>query len=488
MTNALHTLSVRQLAQGLRDKSFSALELAEHFLARIKAHDGDINALITRTDAQALADAQRADDALARGQAGPLTGIPLVHKDIFLTEGVRTSCASRMLDNFVAPFDATVVAKLKQAGVVSLGKANMDEFAMGSSNETSYYGPSRNPWDTQRIAGGSSGGSAAAVAAGFAPLATGTDTGGSVRQPAALTGLTGLKPTYGRCSRWGIVAFASSLDQAGGFARSAEDLALMLTAMAGFDPKDSTSAQQDVPDYSAALNQPLAGLKLGRPREFFADGLDAATGAAVEAAIEEYRKLGAEIVDISLPNSALSVPAYYVVAPAEASSNLARFDGVRYGHRADSPADLKDLYSRSRGEGFGREVQRRIMIGAYVLSHGYYDAYYLQAQKVRQLIAADFERAFTEVDLIIGPTTPAPAYKLGEKNNDPVTMYLDDIYTVSANLAGLPALSAPCGMVEGLPVGMQLMGPQFAEGRLLAAAHAYQQVTDWHLQRAEVAQ
>lgn len=488
MTNALHTLSVSQLAQGLRDKSFSALELAEHFIARIKAHDEGINALITRTDEQALAEARRADEALANGQAGALTGIPLVHKDIFLTEGVRTTCASRMLDNFVAPFDATVVAKLKQAGVVSLGKANMDEFAMGSSNETSYYGPSRNPWDTQRIAGGSSGGSAAAVAAGFAPLATGTDTGGSVRQPAALTGLTGLKPTYGRCSRWGIVAFASSLDQAGGFARSAEDLALMLGAMAGFDPKDSTSAQQDVPDYSAALQQPLAGLKLGRPREFFAEGLDAATGAAVEAAIEEYRKLGAEIVDISLPNCALSVPTYYVVAPAEASSNLARFDGVRYGHRADSPQDLKDLYSRSRGEGFGREVQRRIMIGAYVLSHGYYDAYYLQAQKVRQLIAADFERAFTQVDLIIGPTTPAPAYKLGEKNNDPVTMYLDDIYTVSANLAGLPALSAPCGTVEGLPVGMQLMGPQFAEGRLLAAAHAYQQVTDWHLQRAEVAQ
>ena len=488
MTNALHTLSVSQLASGLRDKSFSAVELAEYFLARIKAHDESINALITRTDSQALAEAQRADEALANGQAGALTGIPLVHKDIFLTEGVRTTCASRMLDNFVAPFDATVVAKLKQAGVVSLGKANMDEFAMGSSNETSYYGPSRNPWDTQRIAGGSSGGSAAAVAAGFAPLATGTDTGGSVRQPAALTGLTGLKPTYGRCSRWGIVAFASSLDQAGGFARSAEDLALMLGAMAGFDPKDSTSAQQDVPDYAAALQQPLAGLKLGRPREFFADGLDAATGAAVEAAIEEYRKLGAEIVDISLPNCALSVPTYYVVAPAEASSNLARFDGVRYGHRAESPADLKDLYSRSRGEGFGREVQRRIMIGAYVLSHGYYDAYYLQAQKVRQLIAADFEHAFTQVDLIIGPTTPTPAYKLGEKNNDPVTMYLDDIYTVSANLAGLPALSAPCGMVEGLPVGMQLMGPQFAEGRLLNAAHAYQQVTDWHLQRAEVAQ
>ncbi len=488
MTNALHTLSVSELAQGLRDKSYSAVELAEHFLARIKAHDGHINALITCTENEALDDARRADAALAAGTAGALTGIPLVHKDIFLTEGVRTTCASRMLDNFVAPFDATVVAKLKQAGVVSLGKANMDEFAMGSSNETSYYGASRNPWDAERIAGGSSGGSAAAVAAGFAPLATGTDTGGSVRQPAALTGLTGLKPTYGRCSRWGIVAFASSLDQAGGFARSAEDLALMLGAMAGFDPKDSTSAQQDVPDYLAELAQPLAGIKIGRPREFFAAGLDAATGAAVDAAIEQYRQLGAEIVDISLPNVGLSVPTYYVVAPAEASSNLARFDGVRYGHRADSPADLKDLYSRSRGEGFGREVQRRIMIGAYVLSHGYYDAYYLQAQKVRQLIAADFERAFADVDLIIGPTTPTPAYKLGEKNNDPVTMYLDDIYTVSANLAGLPALSAPCGMVEGLPVGMQLIGPQFAEGRLLAATHAYQQATDWHLQRAEVAQ
>lgn len=487
MTNALHTYSVSQLAQGLRDKTFSAVELAQHFLDRIKAHDETINALISVTQEQALADARRADDALTVGNAGALTGIPLVHKDIFLTEGVRTTCASRMLDNFVAPFDATVVAKLKQAGVVSLGKANMDEFAMGSSNETSYYGASRNPWDYERVAGGSSGGSAAAVAAGFAPLATGTDTGGSVRQPAALTGLTGLKPTYGRCSRWGIVAFASSLDQAGGFARSAEDLAVMLGAMAGFDAKDSTSAQHDVPDYTAELRQPMAGMKIGRPREYFADGLDAATGAAVEAAIDEYRKLGAEIVDISLPNVGLSVPTYYVVAPAEASSNLARFDGVRYGHRADAPTDLKDLYSRSRGEGFGREVQRRIMIGAYVLSHGYYDAYYLQAQKVRQLIAADFERAFADVDLIIGPTTPTPAYKLGEKNNDPVTMYLDDIYTVSANLAGLPALSAPCGMVDGLPVGMQLMGPQFAEGRLLAAAHAYQQATDWHLQRAEVA-
>ncbi len=483
----MHTLSVRSLAEGLRDRSFSALELTRHFLQRIEALDPQINAMITVTAESALESARQADAALADGTAGPLTGIPLIHKDIFLTQGVRTSCGSKMLDNFVAPYNATVVELLQAAGVVSLGKSNMDEFAMGSSNETSFYGPVKNPWDPERVPGGSSGGSAAAVAAGLAPLASGTDTGGSIRQPAALTGLTGLKPTYGRCSRWGMIAFASSLDQAGGFARSAEDLAFMLQAMAGFDEKDSTSAREPVPDYVAALDQPLAGLKLGKPREYFAEGLDAATGAAVEAAIAEYEKLGAEIVDISLPSSTLSVPTYYVVAPAEASSNLARFDGVRYGYRCDKPENLADLYRRSRGEGFGREVQRRIMIGAYVLSHGYYDAYYLQAQKVRQLIAQDFERAFQEVDLVIGPTTQAPAFRLGEKTADPVAMYLNDIYTIAANLAGLPALSMPCGLVSGLPVGVQLIGPRFGEARLLSAAHGYQRHSDWHLQRPEVA-
>lgn len=484
----LHRLSLRALTQGLQQKSFSAQELAAHYLARVEALDGDINSLISRSDDCAQAQARQADEALASGQAGPLTGIPIVHKDLFMTQGVRTSCASRMLDNFVAPYDATVVAKLKTAGTVMLGKANMDEFAMGSSNETSFYGVCRNPWNRERVPGGSSGGSAAAVAAGLTPLATGTDTGGSVRQPAAFTGLTGLKPTYGRCSRWGMVAFASSLDQAGGLARSAEDLAYLTAAMAGFDERDSTSAQQPVDDYVAALDQPLAGLKIGKPREYFSDGLDNEIATAVDAAVAQYEKLGAQVVDISLPNSHLSVPTYFVVAAAEASSNLARFDGVRFGYRCDDPVDLMDLYSRSRGEGFGREVQRRIMIGAYALSHGYYDAYYLQAQRVRQLIANDFSQAFEQVDLIIGPTTPEPAFKLGEKTNDPVTMYLDDLYTTAVNLAGLPALSAPCGFSQGLPLGMQLIGPHFAEGRLLAAAHAYQQATDWHQHIPEVAQ
>ncbi len=484
----MHSKSVAELSAGLQSKEFSAVELTAHFLERIARLDPQLNCLITRTDELALAAAARADAALAAGQAGPLTGIPLIHKDIFLTQGVRTSCGSRMLDNFIAPFNATVVDKLEQAGAVSLGKANMDEFAMGSSNETSYYGPVRNPWRTDCVPGGSSGGSAAAVAAGLAPLSTGTDTGGSIRQPAALTGLTGLKPTYGRCSRWGMIAFASSLDQAGGFARSAQDLAYLLGAMAGFDERDSTSAQVAVPDYLAELGQPLAGLKLGKPKEYFAAGLDPATGAAVEEAIALYQRLGAEVVEISLPSTTLSVPTYYVVAPAEASSNLARFDGVRYGYRCDDPQNLTDLYRRSRGEGFGREVQRRIMIGTYVLSHGYYDAYYLQAQKVRQLIAQDFSRAFESVDLIVGPTTQAPAFRLGEKTADPVAMYLNDIYTIAANLAGLPGLSLPCGLVDGLPVGLQLVGPQFAEGRLLAAAHGYQQHSDWHLRRPEVAQ
>lgn len=485
---SLHTKTLGELAAGLRSKDFSALELAEHFLSRIDSLDSQFNSLISVTADDARVQAQAADAALASDDAGPLTGIPLVHKDVFMSSGVRTSCGSRMLDNFTAPFDATVVAKLKAAGAVMLGKANMDEFAMGSSNETSFYGACRNPWDTERVPGGSSGGSAAAVAAALVPLATGTDTGGSVRQPAAFNGLTGLKPTYGRCSRWGMIAFASSLDQAGGFARSAAELAPLMSAMSGFDERDSTSAEQPVEDYSAALGQPLQGLRIGKPREYFSDELDAEIGSAIDAAITEYEKLGATIVDISLPNASLAVPTYYVVAPAEASSNLARFDGVRYGYRCENPVDLKDLYMRSRGEGFGREVQRRIMIGTYVLSHGYYDAYYLQAQRVRQIIAQDFATAFEEVDLIIGPTTPTPAYKLGEKSDDPVTMYLDDIYTTPVNLAGLPALSAPCGFSQGLPVGLQLIGPQMSEARLLNAADAYQQVTDWHQKRAEVAQ
>ncbi len=486
--SALHLRSVAELARGLQAGEFSAAELAQHFLDRIVRLDADLNCVITPTPEAALAAAAAADAQFAKGSAGPLTGIPLLHKDIFCTRGIRTSCGSRMLDNFVAPYDATVVDRLKRAGVVTLGKTNMDEFAMGSSNETSFYGPVRNPWDTARVPGGSSGGSAAAVAAGLAPLSTGTDTGGSIRQPAALTGITGFKPTYGRVSRYGMIAFASSLDQAGGFARSAEDIAYLMTAMAGFDPLDSTSAEVAVPDYVAALEQPLAGLKLGKPREYFAEGLDEATRAATEAAIAVFESLGATVVDVSLPSSTLSVPTYYVVAPAEASSNLARFDGVRYGYRCADPLNLRDLYMRSRGEGFGREVQRRIMIGTYVLSHGYYDAYYLQAQKVRQLIASDFARAFEQVDLIVGPTTQAPAFRLGEKTADPISMYLNDIYTIAANLAGLPALSLPAGLASGLPVGLQLIGPAFAEENLLAAAHGFQQATDWHQLRPEIAQ
>jgi aspartyl-tRNA(Asn)/glutamyl-tRNA(Gln) amidotransferase subunit A len=385
-----------------------------------------------------------------------------------------------MLDNFISPYDATVVERLDAAGMVMLGKANMDEFAMGSSNETSFYGPVRNPWDRERVPGGSSGGSAAAVAARLSVAATGTDTGGSIRQPAALCGITGLKPTYGRISRYGMIAFASSLDQAGPMTRCAEDAALMLQAMAGFDPKDSTSADEPVPDYSAALNEPLAGLKIGLPKEYFGEGLDAAVAASVEDAVAEYKRLGAEVMEISLPNSALAVPTYYVVAPAECSSNLSRFDGVRFGYRCAEPRDLEDLYKRSRGEGFGDEVKRRIMIGTYALSAGYYDAYYLKAQKTRQLISEDFSRAFQKVDVIMGPTSPGTAFKLGEKADDPVTMYLNDIYTIATNLAGLPGLSLPVAPVKGLPVGLQLIGNYFAEARLLNLAHQYQMVTDWH--------
>ncbi len=476
----MHNRTLAELAQALRAKHCSSEELTRHFLQRIQQHDGQLNSFITVTEEAALTAARAADQRLARGEAGPLSGIPFAQKDIFCTQGVKTSCGSKMLDNFIAPYDATVVSKLNEAGVVMLGKTNMDEFAMGSSNETSFYGAVKNPWDTAAVPGGSSGGSAAAVAARLVPAASGTDTGGSIRQPAALCGITGIKPTYGRVSRYGMIAFASSLDQAGPMARSAEDCALLLTAMSGFDARDSTSVDRPVPDYSATLNQDIAGLKIGLPKEYFGAGLDPRVAAAVEAAIAEYKKLGAEVVDISLPNTALAVPTYYVVAPAEASSNLARYDGVRFGYRCDAPKDLLDLYKRSRGEGFGAEVKRRIMIGTYVLSAGYYDAYYLKAQQLRQLISDDFKQAFEQVDVIMGPASPTAAFNIGEKMDDPVTMYLSDIYTIAVNMAGLPGMSLPAGFVGQRPVGLQLIGNYFDEARLLNIAHRYQQVTDWH--------
>ncbi|MGE3667195.1 MAG: Asp-tRNA(Asn)/Glu-tRNA(Gln) amidotransferase subunit GatA [Steroidobacteraceae bacterium] len=476
----MHVRGLAALADGLARREFSSVELTRHLLGRLEAAQPQLNAMISITGEAALAAAARADGALASGKAGPLSGLPIVHKDIFCTEGVRTSCGSRMLDNFVSPYDATVVAKLKAAGTVMLGKTNMDEFAMGSSNETSWYGPVRNPWNTAMVPGGSSGGSAAAVAARLVPAATATDTGGSIRQPAALSGVTGLKPTYGRVSRYGMIAFASSLDQAGVIASSAEDCALLLGAMAGFDPRDSTSVDAPVPDYVAALTTSAKGLRIGVVKEFFDKGLDTQNEARLRAAFAVFEQLGATLVDVSLPNVGLSVPTYYVVAPAECSSNLARFDGVRFGHRCENPRDLLDLYKRSRGEGFGAEVKRRIMTGTYVLSTGYYDAYYLQAQRVRQLISADFASAFERVDVLAGPTSPTPAFALGAKVADPVTMYLNDIYTIGANLAGVPALSVPCGFVGDLPVGLQLIGPHFSEARLLAAAHAFQQESDWH--------
>ncbi len=481
---SLHKMTVAELAAGLRDRRFSSLDLALHFLGRIERMAPDLNAFVTVTADRALADARAADELLAKGEGGPLTGVPIAHKDIFCTDGVLTTCSSRMLSNFVAPYDATVVERWKASGTVLLGKTNMDEFAMGSSNETSFFGPVRNPWDPSRVPGGSSGGSAAAVAACLAPAASGTDTGGSIRQPAALTNLTGFKPTYGRVSRYGMVAFASSLDQAGVLTRSAEDAALLLGSMAGFDPRDSTSVDVPVPDYVAELSRPLAGLRVGVIREFFDKGLEPGVGKLVQEAIAALEAEGATVREVSLPALPLSVPTYYVVAPAECSSNLSRFDGVRFGHRCDAPRDLLDLYKRSRGEGFGDEVKRRIMTGTYVLSAGYYDAYYLKAQQVRQVIAADFARAFQDVDVVVGPTAPTPAFKLGAKTSDPITMYLNDIYTIGANLAGLPAVSIPCGFVEEggrqLPVGIQLIGPHFSESLLLSVSHQYQQLTDWH--------
>ena len=476
----LHRKTLAEMAKELKAKKVSSEELTRTFLERIERHNPKLNAFITVLKEQALTEARTADKRLAAGQGGPLTGLPIAHKDIFCTAGVRTTCASRMLENFVAPYDATVVERLKQAGTVLLGKTNMDEFAMGSSNETSYFGPVKNPWDETKVPGGSSGGSAAAVAARLAPAATGTDTGGSIRQPAALVGLTGLKPTYGRVSRYGIVAFASSLDQAGFITYTAEDNAMLMQAVSGFDERDSTSLDKPVPDYVAALDQPVKGLRIGVPKEFFDKGLDPKVAEAVQAAIGVYQKLGAEVKEVSLPNFWLSVPTYYVVAPAECSANLARFDGVRFGYRCKDPVDLTDLYMRSRGEGFGAEVKRRIMTGTYVLSSGYYDAYYLKAQKTRSLIRKDFLEAFQQVDVIMGPTAPSTAFGLGEKADDPVTMYLNDIYANGVNLAGLPGLSIPAGFANGLPVGLQLIGNYFDEARLLAMGHQYQRETDWH--------
>lgn len=478
----LHQLTLAEVARGLADKQFSAQELATALLARIQQLDPQLNSFITVTEESALAQAKAADERRAKGETGALLGAPIAHKDLFCTQGVRTSCGSKILDAFVSPYDATVVERLADAGTVSLGKLNMDEFAMGSANESSHYGPVKNPWDTSRVPGGSSGGSAAAVAARLIPAATGTDTGGSIRQPAALTNLTGIKPTYGRVSRWGMIAYASSLDQGGPLARTAEDCALMLGAMAGFDPKDSTCVDQPVDDYLAALSKPLTGLRIGLPKEYFGAGLDGRIADAVMKVVEQLKQLGAVVKEISLPNMQHAIPAYYVIAPAEASSNLSRFDGVRYGYRCEDPKDLQDLYKRSRAEGFGAEVKNRIMVGTYALSAGYYDAYYLKAQKIRRLIKNDFTNAFAEVDVILGPTTPNPAWKLGEKNNDPVAQYLEDIYTITANLAGIPGLSMPAGFVDGLPVGVQLLAPYFQEGRLLNVAHQYQLVTDWHTQ------
>jgi aspartyl-tRNA(Asn)/glutamyl-tRNA(Gln) amidotransferase subunit A len=476
----MHTLTIAEISAGLRARRFSSVELTRKLLERIERFNGGLNAFLTVTSKEALEAARRADEALQTGKAGPLTGVPLAHKDIFCTEGIRTSCGSKMLDNFISPYDATVVERLKKAGTVLIGKTNMDEFAMGSSNETSFYGPVRNPWNPKCVPGGSSGGSAAAVAARLVPAATGTDTGGSIRQPAALTGIVGFKPTYGRVSRYGMIAFASSLDQGGVLTQCAEDAALLMGVIAGFDPRDSTSVDVPVPDYVAALNAPLKGLRIGLLKEFFDEGLERRCADRVRGALEVFKTLGAQTREVSLPALPLSVPTYYVVAPAECSSNLSRFDGVRFGHRCENPRDTLDLFMRSRREGFGAEVKRRIMTGTYVLSAGYYDAYYLKAQKVRQLISDDFRRAFEEVDVLMGPTAPTPAFEIGAKTDDPITMYLNDIYTIGANLAGLPAVSIPCGFVEDLPVGLQIIGPVFSEAKLLNAAHQYQKETDWH--------
>ena len=474
--------TLKALAGQLAAREVSSAELVADALDRIGRLNPVLNAFITVADRDsALAAARAADAARAAGTASPLAGIPLAHKDLFVTEGMKTSCGSKMLDNFIGPYDATVVARCKAAGLVTVGKSNMDEFAMGSSNENSFYGPVKNPWDLAAVPGGSSGGSAAAVAARLVPAATGTDTGGSIRQPAAFCGITGIKPTYGVVSRYGMVAYASSLDQGGPMAQTAEDCALLLNVMAGFDERDSTSVERAAEDYTRDLARPVAGLKVGLPKEFFAEGLDADIARVVDETVAELKKLGADIVEVSLPKTRLSIPAYYVIAPAEASSNLSRFDGVRYGHRAADYRDLTEMDEKSRAEGFGEEVKRRIMVGTYVLSHGYYDAYYIQAQKIRRLIAEDFQRALTECDVILGPVAPTPAWNLGEKTSNPTAMYLADIYTLAVNLAGLPGMSLPAGVAaNGRPVGLQLIGNYFAEARLLNVAHQFQQATDWH--------
>jgi aspartyl-tRNA(Asn)/glutamyl-tRNA(Gln) amidotransferase subunit A len=474
---------ISELARRLRAKELSSVELTSSYLDAIERSKA-LNAFITVDREKSLAQARAADGRIARGEAGPLTGIPIAHKDLFCAKGWRTTCASKILENFVSPYDAHVIERFDAAGAVILGKTNMDEFAMGSSNENSYFGAVRNPWDTKAVPGGSSGGSAAAVAAGLAPAATGTDTGGSIRQPASFTGVSGIRATYGRVSRYGMVAFASSLDQAGALARSAEDLALMMGVMAGFDERDSTCMDRPVDDYAAGLAKGVKGLRIGVPREYFSQDLGADVAKPILAALDEYRKLGAEVVDVSLPNQHLSVPVYYVIAPAEASSNLSRFDGVRYGYRAPEYTDLLDMYKKTRAQGFGPEVKRRILIGTYVLSHGYYDAYYLQAQKIRRLIARDFAEAFKQCDVIMGPASPCVAFDIGAKVTDCVQMYLDDLYTIPINLAGLPGMSIPCGFGHlGRPVGLQIVGNYFDEARMLAVAHAFQLATDWHDRR-----
>ncbi|RBO78584.1 Asp-tRNA(Asn)/Glu-tRNA(Gln) amidotransferase subunit GatA [Marinomonas aquiplantarum] len=479
--------SISTLAAQLRNKDISSVELTRYFLDRIAKLDPQLNSYITLSEDVALKQAAHADTQIQHGDASLLTGIPIAHKDLFCTAGTLTTCGSKMLNNFIPPYESTVTGRLQNAGAVMLGKTNMDEFAMGSSNENSYYGAVKNPWNLDTVPGGSSGGSAAAVAAGLAIAATGTDTGGSIRQPASFCGITGLKPTYGRVSRFGMIAYASSLDQAGPMAKSAEDCAHIMQAMAGFDDKDSTSSETPNDDYLSNLNAPLTGLKIGLPKEYFGDGLDAGVADVIMAAVKEFEKLGAEVKEISLPNLNLSIPSYYVIAPSEASSNLSRFDGVRFGHRCEDPKDLLDMYMRSRAEGFGQEVQKRIMVGTYALSEGYYDAYYLKAQKIRRLIKQDFTNALQEVDVIMGPVAPTTAFGLGSKTNDPVAMYLEDIYTLSVNLAGIPAMSIPAGFSNNMPVGLQIMGNYFAEAKLLNVAHQYQQNTDWHRQTPDMA-
>ncbi|QBZ83660.1 Glutamyl-tRNA(Gln) amidotransferase subunit A [Hydrogenovibrio crunogenus] len=481
----MHTLSVKEMSEKLRNKEITSVALTQHYLDRIDQYDGELNAYVTVTPELAMEMARQADQMIAEGKGGLLTGIPVAHKDIFCTLDVKTTCGSKMLDNFIAPYDAKVVEASRALGMPILGKTNMDEFAMGSSSESSYYGATKNPWDLKAVPGGSSGGSAAVIAAGLAPLATGSDTGGSIRQPASFCGITGIKPTYGAVSRYGMIAYASSFDQGGPMTRSAEESAWLLDVMAGFDERDSTSLEQPKQDYVSALSNDIKGLKVGVPAEYFEEGLDDGVATTVRAAIAELEKLGAEIVEVSLPNKDLAVPAYYVLAPAEASSNLSRFDGVRYGYRCENPTDLNDLYTRSRSEGFGAEVKRRIMVGAYALSAGYYDAYYLKAQKLRRMVRDDFVNAFEQCDVIVGPVAPTPAFNIGEKSDDPVSMYLADLYTIPVNLAGMPAMSVPAGFSNGRPVGLHLVGPYHSEAKLLNVAHQYQQVTNWHQKMPE---